>query len=354
MNSIEIFDMIIPEMNKSILHQSYTSTPFIIFLLFVLIGYVYSQTLIDSIIAVVDTQPITQSDLVNEFRIEGITNKTPLNEPTEVEKRKYLNRIINRKIVLQEAKHIGITTIDRKKQVDEKLAVFEELYTSKDAFNAILSKQEIEMEVIKQWINDSIVFEEYYKLEFINSVDKKEIDDLAPQYFEQNKADFIVPEMVTVNSIRITIQEENDDIQEENDDRSAEDIAEKIMDRLEQGDTFNDIKKYYETKPFVSVGVETIAINSSLGALTSKFNPLEHKGPISLPEGYIIVKKIKNFPSRQKQYSEVKDEIVNLIRQQKAETEYKNWLIKQKSKISWYILDEALNRVSNITVQQVK
>ena len=308
---------------------------------------VNSQRLIDSVIAVVDTQPITQSDLVNEVRIEGIINKTIPNEPTETEKQNYLNRIINRKLVLQEAKHIGITTIDRKEQVNDKLTAIGETYTSNDAFSAILNKQEIEMEVIKQWIYDSIVFDEYYKLEFINSVDTREIDDLAPQYFEANKSDFIVPEMVTINFIRITVLEANDN-------QTSKKLAEKIMGQLEQGDTFNTIKKKYETNPAVSIGAETIPTNTSLGAIASQLKPLEHKGPISIPEGHIIVKQIKKTPSQQRQYSEVKDEILKLIREQKAETEYEKWLNKQKSKISWYILDEALNRVSEITIRPVK
>ena len=347
MNSIEIYGTISPVMTNSRLQRSYTIVFYIIPLLFLFKGNVYSQILIDSVIAVVNTQPITQSDLVNEIRIEGIINKTNPNEPTEVEKQNYLNRIINRKLVLQKAKHIGITTIDRKEQVNNKLTVIGETYTSNDAFSAILNNQEIEMEVIKQWINDSIVFDEYYKLEFINSVDNREIDDLAPQYFEANKTDFIVPEMVTLNYIRIFVSTENDN-------RIAENLAKKIMGQLEQGDTFNTIKKDYESNPVVNVGMETIPTNTSLGSLVSELKLLEYKGPISIPEGHIIVKQIRKTPSRQRQYSEVKHEVARLIREQKAKIEYEKWLTKQKSKISWYILDEALNRVSEITIRPVK
>lgn len=339
--------MISPVMNKNILHKSSTSTVILTLILFLFIGNVNSQTLIDSIIAVVDSQPITQSDLVNEFRIEWIINKAVPSEPSEIKKQKYLNRIINRKIVLQEARQIGITTLDRKKQVEEKIDALGDKYQSKETFSAILRNQDIETEVINQWISDSIVFDEYYMLEFISSVDKKEIDDLAPQYFEQNRTDFIVPEMVTVNSIQITIQDDNDI-------GTAKDLADKIMVRLKNGDTFYDIKKDYQENPTVSVGVETISSDTSLGVLISHLKPLEHQGPISIQDGLIIVKMIKKSPSRQRQYSEVKDEIVKLIRLQQAETEYKNWLIRQKSKISWYILHEALNRVSNITILPVK
>lgn len=334
-------------MKKTILHKLYTPILLITLQFFLFIGYVNSQILIDFIIAVVDTQPITQSDLVNEFRIERIINNNILNEPTEKEKQEYLMRIINRKMVLQEAENIGIKEIDRKVQVDEKLAVIGESYTSNEVFSAILKNQEIEIDVFKQWIYDNIVFDEYYKLEFINSVDKREIDDLAPQYFEANKADFMVPEMVNFQSIRIVLSDENDN-------PSTEELAKKIMNRLRQGDTFNSIKNDYEKTAIVSVRSEIVPTNTSLGMIVSQLKPLEYKGPISIPEGHIIVKQIKKIPSRQKQYSEVKDEIAELIREQKANTEYENWLTKQKSKISWYILDEAFNRVTDITTPLMK
>ncbi|MCG9126894.1 peptidyl-prolyl cis-trans isomerase [Candidatus Poribacteria bacterium] len=333
-------------MNKSIVHRSYRTILITSILLLLVIRYVNSETLIDSIIAIIDSQPITQSDLMNEFRIEGIINRGITNEPNEEDKRDYLNRIINRKLVLKEAEHIGITTIDRNEQVVDRLTEISGTYTNKKGFNTILRTQGIEVEVLRQWIHDSIVFDDYYKLQFINSIDNREVDDLAPQYFEANKSDFIVPEKVTMNSIRI--------VSTEHDKKETQILAEKIMEQLNQRVSFNKIKKEYQTNPVVSVNVETNPTDSFLGAIVSELRPLEYKGPITIPQGYIIVKQIKKIPSRQRQYSEVKVEIAKLIREKKAKIEYEKWLAKQKSRISWYILDEALNRISNITIPSMK
>ena len=70
-----------------------------------------------------------------------------------------------------------------------------------------------------------------------------------------------------------------------------------------------------------------------------------------MPEGYRIVELIKKTDARQKQYSEVKDEIATMIRQNIAETEFNEWLMSQKTSPSWYIINDALRRVNQIQIQ---
>ena len=70
-----------------------------------------------------------------------------------------------------------------------------------------------------------------------------------------------------------------------------------------------------------------------------------------MPEGYRIVELIKKTDARQKQYSEVKDEIATMIRQNIAETEFNEWLMSQKTSPSWYIINDALRRVNPIQIQ---
>lgn len=330
--------------------KTYTLLPYITILLFLLAWNVNAQVLIDSVIAVVDGQAITQSELVNEFRIETIIDKPVSHEPTDIEKRVYLERIINRKIVLQEAKKLGITTSDRKKQVDERIAEIRTKFPSGDAFNAIIQKQEIEIEVLNEWVYDHVIFNEYFKLEFVSTIDSDEIDDLAPQYFEGNKAQFVVPAKVTFRSLLVTVPS---DISEK-DRLITKDLVERINVSLQEGDTFEAVSQRFKTDPSVSLNSLTLAVDTPLGAIVTQLNPSERKGPILVTEGFAIVELIKKIPSRQKQYSEVKDEIANLIHQQIADTAYKTWLSKQKTKMPWYILEDALKRVSQIRIPPVK
>lgn len=301
-----------------------------------------AQVLIDSVIAVVNKQAITQSELVNEFRINAIIDKHLISEPSDNEKRTQLNHIIDRKFVLQEAERIGITDTDRKQQISERIAAIQKEYTSKREFSQVLQKQDIEIQALEKWVYDHIIYDEYYRLKFVNSINRKEIEELAPQYFETNKKHFIAPATVTIRSILVSIPKDSSDIEK----RSLKTLSEDISLHLKQGNTYAEVSQKYKPNPSVSFATLTLNSDTPLGEIVSQMKPNDHMGPIPVPEGLRIVELVKKRPSRQKQYSEVKDEIAALIRNSRAETAFKKWLIKQKENDPWYILDDALRHVS--------
>ena len=303
---------------------------------------VEAQILIDSVIAVVNKQAITQSELVNEFRINAIIDKHLISEPSDDEKRTQLNHIIDRKFVLQEAERIGITDTDRKQQISERIAAIQKEYTSKREFSQVLQKQDIEIQALEKWVYDHIIYDEYYRLKFVNSINRKEIEELAPQYFETNKKHFIAPATVTIRSILVSVPKDSSDIEK----RSLKTLSEDISLHLKQGNTYAEVSQKYKPNPSVSFATLTLNSDTPLGEIVSQMKPNDHMGPIPVPEGLRIVELVKKRPSRQKQYSEVKDEIAALIRNSRAETAFKKWLIKQKENDPWYILDDALRHVS--------
>ena len=321
-------------------------TLYIPFLLFLFVGDTFAQVLIDSVIAVVDEQAITQSELVDEFRIAAITDKPLSREPTEKEKQEQLNLIINRRLVLKGAKRIGITAVDHKKQVTERIAKIRARFPSNKAFHNALQKQELEIESLEKWIYEQVVYDVYYKRQFVNRVDNEDIDELAPQYFEKNKAQFIAPGKVTFRSVLITVP--SDESEEKK--QAAKLLAEQIYERLENGETYDGIEQNFKTEKSISFNSQTLTTDTPVGAIITELEPDERKGPIAVPEGYQIVELVKKTPARQKEYSEVKDEIAEMIRQNKAESEFKKWLTRQKAREPWYILDDALKRVTQIKI----
>lgn len=316
------------------------------FLLFLFVGDTFAQVLIDSVIAVVDEQAITQSELVDEFRIAAITDKPLSREPTETEKQEQLNFIISRRLVLKGAKRIGITAIDHKKHVAERITKIRARFPSDKAFHNALQKQELEIEALEKWVYEQIIYDAYYKRQFVNRVDSKEIDKLAPQYFEKNKAQFIAPGKVTFRSILIAVP--SDESKEKK--QAAKLLAEQIYERLQNGETYEEIEQSFTVEKSISFNSQTLTIDTPLGAIVTELEPAERKGPIAVPEGYQIVEVVKKTPTRQKGYSEVKDEIAEMIRQNKAESEFKKWLARQKTREPWYILDKALKRVTRIKI----
>ena len=302
-----------------------------------------AQILIDSVIAVVNKQAITQSELVNEFRINAIINKNLPTEPNEDEKRTQLNRIIDRKFVLQDAERIGITDTNRKQQISERIAAMQEEYASQEVFNQELQKHDIEIQALEKWVYDQIVYDDYHRLKFVNSVSRKEIEELAPQYFEINKKRFIAPATVTIRSVLISVPKDSSDIEKQ----SLKTLSEDISLHFKRGDTYATVSQKYKPNPSVSFATFTLNSDTPLGEIVSQMKPNDHMGPVPVSRRFFrLFELVKKRLSRQKQYSEVKDEIAVLIRNSKAETAFKKWLIKQKEDDPWYILDDALRHVS--------
>ncbi len=323
-------------------HLSYI---FVLLLLF--IGAVHAQILIDSVIAVVNKQAITQSELVDEFRIGTIIDTPFKKKPPETDIKAYLDRIISRKLVLQGAKKIGITTTDHKEQVAERIAEIHAKFPSEMAFQDAMRKQKLEIATLEKWVYEQIIYDAYYNRQFISRVDSKEIDELAPQYFESNKEKYVVPATVTFRSVLLAFPSESSEEQKQVTKR----IAEQINARLMRGETYEQIEQSNKTNPAISFDTLTLTIDTPLGEIASQLEPLAREGPIPVREGYRIVELIKKTDSRQKQYSEVKDEISTMIRRNKAETEFNRWLARQKTSVSWYIIKDALKRVNQIQIQ---
>ena len=323
---------------------------YIVFLLLLFVGNVDAQILIDSVIAIVNGQAITQSELINEFRIEIITDKPLTREPTAAEKQEYLDRIIDRRFVLHAAEKLGITADDYKKQVAKQIAEMQAKFPSDVAFRNVMLEQELEIEALEKWMSDRLIYDAYFRRNFVNKVDSRYIDTLAPKYFEENKAQFIAPATVTFRSVLIAVPSESSAKEQQ----AAKQLAEQINGRLQQGETFEKVKQSYKTDTSISFNLLTLTTGTALGEIVAQLKPAERKGPLPVPEGYRIVELVKKTPARQKQYSEVKGEIAKLIQRNKAETEFKKWLARQKAKEPWYIPEDALKRVTQIKIQLTK
>lgn len=320
---------------------------YIILLLLLFVGNVDAQVLIDSIIAVVNKHAITQSELIDEFRIKGIIS-TPLSgEPSETDKRIYLDLLIIRRLVLQGAEKIGVTTVDYKKQVAERITDIRSKFPSDMAFQNAIRKQKLEIATLEKWVYEHIIYDTYYNRQFVSRVDSREIDELAPQYYEANKENYVAPATVTFRSVLIAFPPESSEEQKQ----ATKQLAEQINSRLLRGETYENIEQSNKSNPSISFDSLTLTTDTPLGEILAQLEPAERKGPIPQPEGYRIVELKKKTDIRQKQYSEVKDKISKMLRQNKAETEFNKWLTRQKEGVPWYIINDALKRVNQIRIQ---
>ena len=159
-------------------------------ILFCIGGNGYAQTLIDSIIAVVNEDAITRSELEDELRIATVFKIRTDTTPTITEKRAVLNTIINRKFVLQEAERLGIVVTERDSQVAAKIAEISAKYASDTAFQSVLQQSELEKEAIEVRVYDQLIYDEFFRRIFFNAVSSEKVARLAKSYYDANSAEY--------------------------------------------------------------------------------------------------------------------------------------------------------------------
>ncbi len=308
------------------------------FLLFCIISGAAAQVLIDYVIAVVNEDAITRSELDSELSIAAIMQTSLTDTLTVAERRAVLDTIIDRKLVLQESKRLGIVVTERDERVEEKVAEIRKKYASDAAFQRALQRHRLEDKALKTWIYEQLVYDEFFRRIFFNALNSAEIATLAKSYYDANVAEFIVPPTVTFKALFIFVPKDASEAEKQ----KAEGLVQQLYTRLEQGETFEAVREMYKTQLTIRFEVLTLEVDTPLGAVVTELKNSERSAPLRVSDGYQIVERIQSNPSRLKTYAEVSEEIIDRIQQEKAKTEFGAWLAKRREEESWHILDDAL------------
>ena len=309
-------------------------------ILFCIGGNAYTQTLIDSIIAVVNEDAITRSELEDELRIATLMEIRTDTTPTVAEKSAVLNTIINRKFVLQEAERLGIIVIERDTQVAARIAEISAKYASDTAFQSVLQQSQLEKEAIEARVYDQLIYDELFRRIFFNAVNSETVAKLAKSYYDANNAEFIVPPTVTFKSLLIVIPKDGSEVEKQ----AAEELVQKLNERLQQGETFQAVREIYETQLELRFEVPTLEVDTPLGAIVTQLKVSERSTPLRVSGGYQIVERIRNNSAYQKTYEEVSEEITERMRQELANEQFEAWLTRRKAEETWHILDDELTQ----------
>ena len=316
---------------------------FLFLFCFCINGNAYTRGLIDTVIAVVNTDAITRSELENEFRIAAIMGKPLVETPTAVEKRAALESIINRKFVLQESERRGIVIAERDVHIEGKIAEIRAGYDAAADFQNVLQHYQLETEALKMWIYEQLIYDEFFRRIFFNAVNSAEVEKLAKSYYDTHSTEFVVPPTVTFNSLLIVIPEGISETEKQN----VVDLVQELNGHLQDGKTFEAVRKAYETLLTLKFAISTVEADTPLGNIITELKTSERSQPIRVAEGYRIVERIRHNPAYQKVYSEVSEEITERIHQEEAAQRFEVWLTGEKEEKTWHILDDELTRTEN-------
>ncbi len=279
----------------------------------------WEGSLPDHVLARIDGEEITIDDFNREFR-ELITDQHRKKVLPELRalKEAYLEQIIERKLLTQEARRLEIQVTTE--ELNQALLEIKRDYPG-EGFGETLGVKGMNLEEWKHLLEEKLLAEKMARKSrtYPGVIDEKE----AREFYESHRHLFQLPRRVRAR--QIVVADGNEALQ--------------IQKRLKKGENFEKLAKEK------SLGPEKVQ-GGDLGYFSQGERPAEFDHVFSLevgaisdviksPYGYHIFKVEEKVESKELSFEEAKRTILQRLEQEKGEEEYQRWLkgLKEKAKV---------------------
>lgn len=309
---------------------------FLLFLFFLFLNPVLSGSaiLLDRVVAVVNKEVITWSELYKMMEYEATeqVKKMKDEERAKVFKENeaiFLERLIDLKLQIQEARNIGLdVTPDEAKEAIENI---KKKYSLTDkSLEESLKKEGLTLEDYKKRISEQILVSNILNQKIRSKIVISEAD--INNYIEANKARFDESESFRLK--QIFFRKPKDDA-----DRMAlEDKASLIMQRLQKGEDFSSLAKEYSEDPSASIGGDMGNIKKDIMSkefidVLSSMKLSDFSKPFWTDRGLHIIKLDEKVSVKTK--DEIRENVRGQLLEEQFIEKYKSWIksLREKARI---------------------
>lgn len=257
-------------------------------------------------------------------------------EQTAVLKTNILESLIEREVLYQQSEKIGIQITDP--NVDEQLVAIKKRFPSEDEYKNALMKMNLSEDEVKAQIKRGLAIRELINQEITSKVVVTEEESKA--YYAGNQQLFKQPEQIKASHILIKVDANADEAKKNEARKKIEEVQQKLKD----GGDFAELAKEYSEGPSGPKGGDLGYFGR--GQMVKPFEdaalalkPNEISDIVETRFGYHLIKVYDSKPERVMTYEEVKDRIMQRMKQQKIEkdaTEYVDKL-KKDAKLEKFI-----------------
>src|SRR3990172_2658897 len=270
----------------------------------------------DSILAQIDGEQISVEEFEREFKELMLEpGKVVQGKSLSDLKQAYLDQMIERKILVQEARKVGINVTPE--ELNQAISEVKTDYPG-EGFGERLGLKGTTLEEWKRRLEEKLLAEKMIRssLRYRGEIDEKG----ALQYYEKHPELFRVKEKILARQIVVPDGEE----------------ALQILKRLKKGENFEKLAREK------SLGPERVE-GGDLGYFSKGERPAEFDEIFSMevgaisevirsPYGYHIFRLEEKIEPRQISFEEAKGSILEELRQRRGEEEYQRWLKGLKGK----------------------
>jgi parvulin-like peptidyl-prolyl isomerase len=294
-----------------------------------------SGEVVDRIVAIVNDDIITLSELNTTFepymkRIEAQLKGADKEKVVAEGKTAILNRMIDNKLIEQEAKKSGIVIKD-----DEIMSAVRDMLKNKnlqmpDLLQA-LAKDGVTFDGYKHDLKDQMQRQQLVRREIRSKL--VVTDDEIGDYYRQHRDEYEGKEAVRIRQILLPVPPGTDPAIRER----ARELAESILKRIKSGEPFEALATQFTQSPATAAGgdigfvekghmlpeVEKVALNLRIGDVS----PV-----IESSQGFYIIQVVDKRGAGIKPITEVRQEIQRKLEDEKAAKKFDQWVADLRSK----------------------
>lgn len=306
------------------------------FLLFGLTPAWAQRQLVDRVVAVINDEAVTQSELELYLRpfyenLRGQYEGEELNHQLNEIRLKLLNQMIEDRLVFQEAKVRGLTVNEG--ETDAMVEEAKRRFPSEKEFEASLSSQRYSLAELRESFSRQILIRKLHDLEVRSHVvvSPREIED----FYKNRKPELAEEEKIKIRSI--TLRKSKEAEEKGLSDEAAKQKLESIEKRVRAGESFEALAREFSEDArakeeglvgWVRRGETLPAIEENLFKLQAgAVSPL-----LETPQGYHLFKIEEKAVSQVPSLEEVREKIREMIFREKAEKRFKEWMNQLKAR----------------------
>jgi len=283
-------------------------------------------TILDRIVAVVNGEVITASDLKKaaaQSRLglltltpDGIVSQHPSSE------QEILDQLINQRLQLQLARKTGITVepgeVDRAVE-DVKL---KNGMSTDSALQTALLEERTDLLQYKNGLKDQIMIVKLVNREVKSGVVLS--DEEMRSYYADHLDRFLTPMQYRIRQIFIPDSPSPSG-------QGAEQTARDVQDQLKKGADFEALVKGYSVGPEVKDNGDLGTVQADhmlpeIRQVIESLKPGEFSGPVKSPAGFHIFRLDEILPPKSRPFEDVKSEIQEHLYQERSAELYERWL----------------------------
>ncbi len=315
------------------------SVPILILLGILAVSVADAET-IEGIVAIVNDEIITHSEL-EEYLAPHLLNfdkgfpERVVQEKIARLRKELVEELIKEKLLLSEAKKEGVVVRDG--EIDSRLEELKAKLGTDEKFQLQLSKENLTEEGLKKRMRERMLVRKLIDFRIGGKIGMLSEEE-GREFFEGNKDKFVEPERVEMRQIMVEVKGEGKWLE-------AKKKIEDIYAHLLKGEDFSTLAKKYSDGPFRDRGGNLGFINR-MGLLPefekaiSTLQVGEISEIIRTETGFHVIKLESRKDARQREFSEVRTEIENYLYRLKVEEALSKWIEELKEKAYIQIIEK--------------